>query len=257
MTTSLRDLQRRFAAAVYEDATDILADVEPGIFGAARHVQVYKNNTLESLTDALAAVYPAVQRLVGEGFFAYAADAFIRRHPPRAGNVHGFGDSLPAFLAGFEPARSLACLPDVARLEWAWHEVFHEADAEPLPLERLAAIPPERYPELRFQLHPASRLVQSVYPILRIWQANQDDAGDASPIDLDAGGGQWLVVRPALTVEIEPISQADGVLLDSFRRSVPLAEATALALAAEPGYDLPARLRHFAARGVISGCQLE
>jgi len=34
-----------------------------------------------------------------------AADGYIRRHPPRSGDVHDFGSALPEFVAAFEPAR--------------------------------------------------------------------------------------------------------------------------------------------------------
>src|SRR6185436_9928463 len=78
--------------------------------------------------DALAAVYPVVQRLLGQGFFEYACDAFIRRHPPRSGNLHDFGAEFAEFLAGFEAASTLTYLPDTARLEWSWHVAFHAAD---------------------------------------------------------------------------------------------------------------------------------
>ena len=61
-------------------------------------------------------------------------------------------------------------LPDVAKLEWAMDSVFHAADAVPLDLQALAAVPPEVFATLRFDLHPASRIVCSPYPILRIWR---------------------------------------------------------------------------------------
>ena len=138
---------------------------------AARHLQVYRNNVFESLVGALKAVYPVVERLVGTGFFAYAADGYIRHHPPASGNLHDFGDSFAGFLAGFEPARALAYLPDVARLEWAWHRAFHAADRAPLALERLAAVPPERYGQVRFRLHPSAQFIASDYPLLRIWRS--------------------------------------------------------------------------------------
>ena len=182
---SLPELQRAFAAAVYaDDATGPSprrAHVRHDRFPAARHLQVYRNNVFESLVGALKAVYPVVERLVGTGFFAYAADGYIRHHPPASGNLHDFGDSFAGFLAGFEPARALAYLPDVARLEWAWHRAFHAADRAPLALERLAAVPPERYGQVRFRLHPSAQFIASDYPLLRIWEVNQPAyAGEAA-----------------------------------------------------------------------------
>ena len=199
---SLPELQRAFADGVLADDAAIVQHLRAGRFPAERHLQVYRNNVFESLTGAFKAVYPAVERLVGTGFFAYAVDGYIRRHPPASGNLHDFGEDFAGFLAGFEPARALAYLPDVARLEWAWHRAFHAADGGPLALAALAAVAPEHYGELRFRLHPSAQLLASDYPILRIWQVNQPDhAGDAT-VDLAEGGGRLLGVRRGRAVTV-------------------------------------------------------
>ena len=249
---SLPELQRAFAAAVYADDATVTAHVRHDRFPAARHLQVYRNNVFESLVGALKAVYPAVERLVGAGFFAYAADGYIRRHPPASGNLHDFGDSFAGFLAGFEPARELAYLPDVARLEWAWHRAFHAADRTPLTIERLAAVAPEQYGQLRFRLHPSAQLIASDYPLLRIWEVNQPAyAGDVA-VNLADGGVRLLVVRRELEVVVEPLSAGDDTLLRAFAAGQRFEEASTAALAAQPDYDLAAALRRHVARATLT-----
>lgn len=247
----LPELQRAFVAGVFEDATDVLAHLDDGRFGAARHLQVYRNNTFANLTDALAAIHPVVKKLVGEGFFAFAADRFIRRHPPRAGNLHDFGGGFADFLRAFEPARSLPYLPDVARLEWAWHESFHAADAKPLAAARLATLHETPHAKLRCALHPAVRLVESDYPILAIWQANQDGEAGKGTINLDDGGDRLLVHRPALDVLIEPLGAGEWALLSGIATGATLVAACETALAAEPGLDLARTLQHCIERAII------
>jgi hypothetical protein len=248
----LPELQRQFAAAVYEDAPGVLACVSLGQFGATRHMQVYRNNTFVSLTEALVAIYPVTQKLVSDGFFAFAADRYIREYPPRRAHLHVYGAEFPDFLAGFEPARTLPYLPDVARLEWAWHEVFHEADSAPLAADRLAAVPPERYGKLRFRLNPAARVIDSHFPILRIWQANQDDGHDMTQVDLTEGGTRLLVVRPALAVEIEPLDTGDYALLQALAEGVTFSDASNRTLGVDSSYDLAARLGYFVRRAAIT-----
>src|SRR5512143_2794599 len=135
----LRELQAEFARTVLDGARIefdryILAS---GLSGE-RRLQVYRNNVLLNLTEALKAVYPVTERLVGDGFFRYAAGRYIPQHPSTSGNLHDFGGYFPGFLATFEPAAELAYLPEVARLEWAYHGVFHAADPLPLDLGALA-----------------------------------------------------------------------------------------------------------------------
>lgn len=254
---SLRELQQAFADAVLQDAAEsVLRHVRPGAFPAARHLQIYRNNTFANLTDALAAVYPVIQRLVGVEFYAYAADSYIRRHPPRSGNLHDFGGAYAEFLREFAPAQSLSYLPDVADLEWAWHHAFHAADAQPFAMETLRAVAPELCDSLVFQLHPSVRLLQSDYPVLPIWQANQADAGGDATVDLDRGGARLLVIRRGLDVEIEPLEVGEYALLRAFAEGQTLAAADAQAVAAEPELDLMRVLYKHIQAGVITGFTL-
>src|SRR4030067_705372 len=121
---TLGDLQRAFAWGVCDAAGERFpGEARHGRFGGARLFQVYRNNVFLSLTGALAAVYPVVRRLVGEGFFDYLADSFIRAHRPGSGNLHDFGVELAEFLAGFPACAPHPYLADVARPEWAYHRV--------------------------------------------------------------------------------------------------------------------------------------
>ena len=145
----LRELQLGFAAALLEgDAGGFDRHIRAAGLSGARRLQVYRHNTLLGLTGALEAVYPVVRRLVGEEFFRYAAAQYIARHPSRSGDLHEFGEHFPLFLQSFAPVAELVYLPDVARLEWTYHQVFHAANHPPLDRAALAQTPVERQGEL-------------------------------------------------------------------------------------------------------------
>jgi hypothetical protein len=242
MTPALPDLQRAFAAHVFGSEPAALAYIAPGRFTPEQHLQIYHNNVFESLTGALRAVYPVIERLVGEGFFRYAADAYIRRDPPVSGNLHDFGNRFADFLEQFSPAAGLPYLPDTARLEWAWHEAFHAADAAPLDPATLAQVPPDKYAELRFRLHPSVRLLASDYPVLRIWQVNQPDYTGDPAVDLAEGGVRIRVGRRQLTVELARLTPGEQALLGTLAAQCTFAEACEAALAAQPDLDITAAL---------------
>ncbi len=63
------------------------------------------------------------------------------------------------------------------------------------------AIAPEDYERLTFAFHPACRFVQSRYPIVKIWRANQPETLSDELIDLDSGGDNVLVLRTPECVE--------------------------------------------------------
>ncbi len=241
--SGLRKLQQAFADAVFTGETTALAQtVRANGLTGPRRLQVYRNNMFVSLTEALRAVFPVVEKLVGNEFFAHAARQYIQTQPSTSGDLHDFGGSFAEFLAPFPGADQLAYLPDVARLEWAYHEVFHAADHEPLALESLAAIPAANHEQIKFALHPASRLLQSPYPILRIWEVNQNefDASDEgkATIDLDAGGVTLLVLRRELDVEFRPLPPAEFEWLRHLATANSIGVATARAVEMDPDFDL-------------------
>jgi hypothetical protein len=249
----LRELQWGFAAALLDgESGDFARHVRAAGLSGARRLQVYRNNTVLGLTGALKAVYPVVRRLVGEAFFQYAGAQYIARHPSRSGDLHEFGEHLPPFLQSFAPTAELVYLPDVARLEWAYHQVFHAASHPPLDLAALARVPAERQGELHFQPHPAARLLESAFPILRIWQVNQADyAGDLT-VDLAEGGVKLLIVRREnLDIEFQPLEDGEFSLLRALAGNGDFATACERALAVQPTLDLPACFRRHVLQGTL------
>lgn len=249
---SLREIQTAFAEGVLDGGPASLAGavVERGLSGS-RRLQLYRNNTFASLTEALAAVYPVVQRLVGDDFFRFVAARYIPEHPSRSGNLHDFGGQFAGFLAGLAETEGLPYLPDVARLEWAYHQVFHEADRAPLDPAALGRVPPEAYETLRFRLHPASRLVASPYPVLHIWQVNQEGFSGDPSVRLDEGAARILVFRRGLEVELQALAEGEFALLQAFARDHSLTAAAEAALQAQPEFDLSVSLRHHVVQGTL------
>ncbi len=251
---SLHDLQSRFAEAVFDPkSTGFGMDIRANGLGSARRVSVYRNNVTNSLSEALRVSYPVVERLIGAEFFAHAARCYVRDVPSRSGDLHDYGAAFPAHLARLPGAAALTYLPDVALLEWACQEVFHAPEAEALDLPSLAAVPSECHGDLRLRLHPASRLLASDYPVLRIWQLNQPGYAGEDTVDLGIGGVRLLVIRRGIETEIEPLSAGEYALLTTLRDAWPLATACGSAQAAEPALDLAATLRGHIARRTVVG----
>src|SRR5579871_6978782 len=95
---------------------------------AIKLYNVYRNNVTVSLIDALAAVYPAVQRITGVEFFRAMARFHVRATPPTSPLLFEYGRDFPAFIEAYEYARGMPWLADVAKLERAWLDAYHAAD---------------------------------------------------------------------------------------------------------------------------------
>jgi len=249
----LRDLQRSFAAAVLDDRLEVTARIRPGRFPAEQHLQIYRHQVTDTLTAALASIYPVIEKLVDPGFFGYAAHKYLRGHYPRSANLHDFGDAFAEFLETFAPAASEPYLADVARLEWAWHRAFHAAEAVAFNPSSLAAVPADQQPFLHFVLHPSAHLVTSRYPIIHIFEVNQEGGpgpGDTT-VDLNEGGISALVIRRGLAVCVESLAPGEAALLAGFQQRLTLAEALNEALAVEEEFDLGSVLADHTRRGTF------
>lgn len=218
-----------------------------------RRLQVYRNNFVHGLTDALRAVYPVLERLVGEDYFGHLARLYIGAHPPQAATLQAFGQSLPGFVAALDSAAALPYLGDVAALEWAWHRAWHARTLPALAPQDIAALQPQQHPRLRLQLQPGTGFVRSAYPVLAIWQANQDGAVDDAPISLDDGGVDLLVVQRALDVEFQLLQPAEAAWLRALAAGEDLTQATSAAVGVDPEFDLVATLLRHLGRGAFSG----
>jgi hypothetical protein len=234
---SLHELQATFATAILERDS---SRIGWSVCGDNRHdrLAVYIGNVYHNLREALRAVYPVVDRLVGEQFFDHAANRYIRENPSQSGDIQRFGHHFPSFLASFPPAASLSYLADTATLEWLVHEVFHAADHPPLPFSELSNLAGAECSTLRFRLHPACRLFASSFPVLKIWEANQPEAKSDERVDASAGCDWLLVRRIGLAVDIQPLHAAEFAMMHALREGQTVDDAYELALRQDPAFAL-------------------
>jgi len=249
--TTWTDTLAQFSAVIRTGA-----DFSPGAihcphYAAERGIEVYRNNYRGNLHDTLADAYPVIRQLVGEAFFRLLARRYIEQNPSRSGNLHHYGSAMAEFLTHFENTRHLAYLPNVARLEWAYHRAYFADDVPPFNFERLASVAPDSYPDLRWHLHPSCALLAAAFPIAAIWQAHQDGASADFNIIFDSSGEQLLVYRNGLSLEISRIAPEVYHWLAQLQQGMAMGAATDATLSAYPDFDLATTLRHWLARGVL------
>jgi len=256
----LRELQRGILAGLWngERAPEVLELLSEGpALTPAEQLAVYRGSISSSLTAALAAVYPVCRRLVGERFFTAAAARFIRQEPSRSPDLNDYGEAFGAFLAGFAPAAVVPYLPDVARIEWAWHRAFYGPDSGTIDMDLLARAVVEADPErVRFRLPKNATLIESPFPIHRIWQANQPDHDGEEVIDLSKGGASLLVWRRELTRLIEPLEPKESCLLHAFAEGLTLGDACLRLSSEHPTADMGGLLAAAIRRGWLSAFEL-
>ena len=254
---SLLELQREFRTAVLADAALPPPLIRDGHVGASARLAIYRNNVIGNLTRALRLSFPAVERLVGEDFFAGAAQRFIEARPPSVADLNQYGEGFADFLASFEAAASVPYLADVARLECAVSRALHAPPALALAPKDLSAVPPAREAELCFQPHPTLSLLALEYPAYAIWDAVLCEDADAraarlAAIDIHAGGETLAVLRSDGALEVEILTAPAFELAQTLAAGWPLGDA----LARVPADDAAPLLAEFLARGFFAGFSL-
>jgi len=254
---SLRDLERDFARALLgEGDAAVLASIRADGLAPAARFAIYRNHVFVTLTDALGATYPVVRSLVDARFFAYAADRYVHEQPPAGPCLFEYGETLPDFLATFPPCRHLEYLPDVARLEWAINRALHAEDAVALDPRWLASVPPDDVGRLTFRLHPSVSLVESPWPVDRIWRANQPGADPHATVSLDTGGVRLEVCRLDDDAVSRPLAAGTFAFRTALARGRDLEHAMATARAADPNFDLTRALPELLDDGLIVGASV-
>jgi len=254
---SLERVQRRICAAIVGGADlELLSIIDPDGIASAARLQIYRNHAFLTLSEALKAIYPVVCRLVDERFFAYAAHEFIRGSLPTRPCLVEYGDGFADFLAHFPPCRHLAYLPDVAKLEWAMNEALHAHGETPIDGDALARVPSAEGPRLVFRVHPSLRLIESPWPIERIWRANQPGAAADETIELDAGSARLQVHRGGDRVLLSALDPGAFAFVKALAAGAPLLAAAEAALALDPLFDLALRLRILLDEGLLVDCRL-
>jgi hypothetical protein len=244
-----------FSSALADPTLDTPRCVVSSTGKAARtRYNVYRNNVTMSLIRALASIYPAVRRLTGRDFFDAMARFHLRETPPKSPLLFEYGREFPDFIDRYVYARSLPWLGDIARIECAWLDSYHAADAEPLASAALVLIPPHRLADAVFQVHPATRIVRSKYSAVTIFAANRR-SDPSQQIHADQPEDA-LITRPRLDVMVRHLPPGGAVFLESLASATPFGEATAAALEYCPTFDIAAAIAGLVDGGAFTSVSL-
>src|SRR5713101_6516826 len=253
---TLRELQAMFRHAMFGAEVPPLVEAiaADGLAPVAR-LQIYRHHVLTSLTEALQATFPVVCRLADARFFGYAADTYIRQHPPEAPCLFEYGAHFPAFLATFPPCRDLVYLADVARLAWALHAARHAQVCAPLDPAELWRLVAHEVAQLTFQFDLSVTLLRSPWPIDQIWRMNQAKEVEAT-VDLSEEDVCLEIRRWDDDVGFRRLAPPIATFRTALAAGQPLAVAADAALAADAAFDCVTALHELFTDGVVIGFTL-
>jgi hypothetical protein len=261
---------------------------ETKVLSAEDRLGIYRHSILGGISSALMGIYPVCTRLVGDIFFTHMVAGYLRKYPSESADMGDYGeflaDYLETFLVKINQHQGLKYLPDVARLEWLWHQAFNAAErsidlsTEPpnglgcdeaiIPLSELANIPVEQQGRIVFKLQPSLGLLSSIYPINDIWQSNQVESdqteadqeksgkreSDNNNIELKEEYREFAIWRSRdFAMRIETLSIAGGL---AFMKDIQQGHSFAGIAAKEYSSSVEVLLPYFLQSGLVIGFTL-
>jgi len=178
-----------------------------------RQLAVYIHAYAARLKEVLASDYRAVLIAVGEDAFERLSQAYLETHPSHYFSLRDFGARLASFIAS-EPAYcTLPWLAELARFEWALGRAFDAGDTTVARIEDMAAIAPEHWPLLRFELHPSVQRLDFSWNTPGLWA--ELTAEQPSPVTAtETEPTSWLIWREQLTTRFRSLPADEQAALD-------------------------------------------
>jgi hypothetical protein len=183
-------------AEVQRDLHDYLLDagdaVVPriragGRIAVAQRLGIYHNAYRVRLADALRDTYEKTWAYLGEARFDRCALAYIDATPPRHRSLRDYGAALPGWLDAHYPGD--LDIAELARMDWEMRQAFDGPDAEPIGLDALAGLAPERWETLGFEAVPTLALLPLRFNTPAIWAALDRDETPPQALALAAPAG--------------------------------------------------------------------
>jgi hypothetical protein len=214
-------------------------------------LRIYRNNVSAALVNALKVRFPVTEQLVGAEFFFAMARAFADANRPRSAVLIGYGDDFPDFIRDFAPADGVPYLADVAALESLWWRAYHAGEAGTIRAEALSGLPEERWPDLRFRLHPSAGLMRSSHAAASIWRAHH---GGPPMSAIRTGTPETILVsRPHGEVLLRVITPASFAFLAALLAGRRLGDAVEDADCLHPDFDTGAQIGALFSLELVTG----
>ncbi len=178
--SQLAKLQADFQASIInEDHTMFKTRVvDDAKVGAEKRLSIYADAYRLRIIEALSTAYPKLHSLLGDALFDSTARDYIDYYPSEYRNMRWVGDKMAKHLLNVLPQHPIAA--ELAKFEWALGLAFDAESVAIVSVQDLAAISPETWGVLSFELHPAVQLLDLTWNVIPVWQAL--DAEEAPPV---------------------------------------------------------------------------
>jgi len=219
-------------------------------------LEIYREQFWLRHTSSLIEDFPGLGGIIGQADWQRLAEQYLASHPLGSHTLRDLGERLPQFVQSSTWLEHHDVCVDMARLEWAFIELFDAPDVLPLDAAKVAGIPADAWQTARIVLSPALRLLSVRYPVLELRKRLREKT-ETVPIPQPAR--QYLALYRSRQRNLEhQLMSADAyTLLEHLQAGTPLVAAAEQSVRAFPEYahDIESNIgewfRDWAERGFI------
>ncbi|MDR4470136.1 MAG: putative DNA-binding domain-containing protein [Nitrospira sp.] len=231
----LHELQRAFATAMIKGTSlPIGTSMQAG--PSSRSLALYRRLIRNNYVQALTITYPMLRRVMGGRYFTVFARGYLKRYPSTSGDLFVYGRHFPLFLLQLESPRLFI---ELARLEWACHEVSQAAETPPFAPGQLAGLTSVDPADVTVHLQPTVRLLRFSSPVHRMWQGLQPDGLTSTEIGQSSAEEEThiLVTRVDGKIRVAELAALDYRLLTAMADGRQVDKVERMALETDPQFD--------------------
>lgn len=196
---SLAEEQSRFIACLQKGPAHFpdgmfSEDRARALLGLKAHANTISHARLVALENA----YPKLDKHLGHDIFHALSREYIEQDHILTCDMNTIAAGFADFL---EREKLDGSAIDLCRIEWAWIESYHAAEADALMLTDIATLDEDRLLKLPISAHPAMRLIALSGPM----SSQLSELGDETPFAL-------MVARPEAQVLFHPLAEIDHAI---------------------------------------------
>ena len=218
----LDETQRLFKDNTLLPQADTNMPLKPaGKLSIQKAFEVYHDSYVQKLTEALEKTFEAVYWVVGADLFNKIAKQYIDTEPSVSYNLEDYGGNFPEFLNGHRLTKGVPFLPDLARFEWTYKNLYHRANPEPLPSDRIQDI--LHADDCRIRFIDAMEIFASPFRVSEMWQRRFEPAYMFEDIVWEYP--EWvLMFKRDHEIHLQHINHTEAILLEELGNGAKVSE---------------------------------
>ena len=192
-------------------------------------LEIYREQFWLRHTASLLEDFPGLSGILGQEAWEPFVEGYLEEATLSSFSLRDLGEGLAAYVDRCESLPHRELCADMARLEWAYVEIFDAADSAPLDGAKLGAIPEDAWPGARIVFAPAMELLEVRYAVAELRRKLRDSASE--PVPIPEPERQNLVLYRGADKNLFHTAVGDLAfrLIEALRSGTPLGRASELA----------------------------